>query len=660
MNSKIVIILIISFTGLIFSQTTGDINELLDLYEKYKDTDAANFSTGSNNLSSPKSEVILEPNYIYSESQPAENGYWRSKQDYKAWLDETARDESVKHLYGFVINEQKHFGYDIFNQRDSIAIWPNVAIPDYYILGPGDKIEIALWGRAQILSILRIDRDGNLYDPNIGKVSLAGKSLKEARAILKNKFGEKFSSLKGENPATSISITISDLKSINVHFTGYVKLPGLHIINPLSTVITGLYQAGGVDTLGTLRNIQIIRDGTVFKEIDLYDYLLKGDVGFGNLLRNNDVINVPPRGITVKVTGEVLNEGIFEARGEETLHDVVEFAGGFKINASEQLLLARFIPIEKRRFDSVPLKQISVNINELADINCLDGDILTIQPTPQVSNYVTVSGKVKNPGQYVLTEDLTIKKLLMISGGIEDPDFLKAAYLEELEILRVDDKKDEDIVIKLSFNDIINTAKYDDFKLMKDDHIIVRENIFYRTDNLVEVTGEVMVPGVYPIIKDNQTLDKIIQKAGGFTDLAFVDGIKINRNEKRLVWHSFDVPLISGDKIIVPQKPGVVEVRGEVNNPGLIYFSKGRSLLSYVRSAGGFTNEGKRNNVSIIYPNGNVKKRGILPKTIEEGCIIEVYRKPDRNAVNLLAVLEQSVSIISSLALTYIAIQAAQ
>ena len=421
-----------------------------------------------------------------------------------------------------------------------------------------------------------------------------------------------------------------------------------------------MYQAGGVDTLGTLRDIQILRDGTLIKNFDLYEYLLNGDIAIDYLLQNNDVINVSPRGITVKVEGEVLNEGIYEAKERETLHDIISFAGGLKSDASDNVLLTRYIPIEERNFNELPVKNIDISYDDLSTLYCQDGDILVVQSTPQVSNYVVVSGQVKNPGKYVLTENLTIKKLLINAGGIEDSDYLKSAYLNEIEIVRVDEKNDKDEVIKINLNDIINTTKYDDFKLRKDDQIIIRKNIYYRTNNLVEVSGEVMIPGVYPLIKDNQTLERIIQKAGGFTNLAFLDGIEILRNNKRLVWKDFDVPLISGDKIIVPQKPGVVEVMGEVNNPGLIHFTKGRTLMSYVRSAGGVTNEGKRSNISVIYPNGNVKKRGVFPRLIEEGCIIQVYKKPDRNAVSLLAVLEQSVSIISSLALTYIAIQAAQ
>lgn len=654
-------IIFLLFTGIIHSQNISDINELYNMYEQYRRSNINSETVQSTAYQDIAQQRFAQP-YILRNGDGCEKtkGHWVNKEDYKLWLEETLGDESVKELYGFVVTDQLYFGYNIFNQRDSIAIWPNLSIPDYYIIGPGDKIEIALWGQAQIYTVLNVDRDGNLYDPNIGKVYLTGKTLKEARLILKNAYSQKFSSLKGENPSTFISITISDLKSINIHFTGYVNMPGLHLISPLSTVITGLYQIGGVDTLGTLRNIEIIRDGEVIENIDLYDYLINGNTIFNKLLRNNDVINIPARGMTVSVEGEVFNDGVYEAKKGETLKEIIEFAGGLKINASDNLLLSRFIPVEKREIDSVPIEQINIKLNNLDLIYCRDGDVISAQPAPTVSNYVYISGQVKNPGKYVLSDNLTIKTLLINAGGIEDSDYLKTAYLDEIEVLRVDDKTDEDIVIKIDLNKIINTTEYDEFKLMKDDHIIVRENIYYRTGNTVEIAGEVMVPGVYPIIKDNQSLNRIIEKAGGFTDLAFIDGIEILRGDKRLVWRNFKIPLISGDKITVPQKPGVVEVKGEVNNPGLISFSKGRSLMSYIRSAGGFTSEGKRSNVSIIYPNGNVKKRGIFPKSVEEGCIIEVYKKSERDPVSLLAVIEQSVSIISSLALTYIAIQASQ
>jgi len=265
----------------LFGQSNVDFQDMYDLYKKSQsmNLEQSPFGKQSTSINKDNLDQQLRINYITNPKiKEASTGHWKSKQDYKTWLEETSGDDAVKNLYGYVPLVSKHFGYDIFVQRDSIALMPNVSIPDYYILGPGDKIEIALWGSAQLYEVLMIDRDGNIFDQNIGKVALVGKTLKEARKILKNRFSQKYSSIKGDYPSSFISITLTDIKSINVHYTGYVELPGLHIISPLSTVITGLYQSGGVNTSGTLRNIQIIRNSDLFKEIDIYDYLLKGDL----------------------------------------------------------------------------------------------------------------------------------------------------------------------------------------------------------------------------------------------------------------------------------------------------------------------------------------------------------------------------------------------
>ncbi len=181
--------------------------------------------------------------------------------------------------------------------------------------------------------------------------------------------------------------------------------------------------------------------------------------------------------------------------------------------------------------------------------------------------------------------------------------------------------------------------------------------MYYQKDNNIQIDGEVVVPGLYSLKNSEEPLNKIIQRAGGFTKHAFLNGIQIKRSDKRLVWDDLSIILIKGDSVFVPQKPGVVEIQGEVYNPGLVNFKKGRSVMTYVNSAGGLTNFASRYNISIMYPNGSVKPVKLFPRAVKEGCIIFVHKKREKESFNLGNFLNTTVSLISSVALTYVAIQ---
>ena len=319
--------------------------------------------------------------------------------------------------------------------------------------------------------------------------------------------------------------------------------------------------------------------------------------------------------------------------------------------------LKRIIPINKRNVYLEPMKYITIPIDQINKIINQDGDVLTINSIPAVINEVFISGQVKNPGSYVLTDSMTIKDILIRAGGIEDKNYLKSVYLNQIEIIRINENDNYNTVLELSYKDLQSTNKLDKYILEKDDHIVVHKNIYYQKDNNVQITGEVLVPGLYTLTKIDESLREVIQRAGGFTNKAFISGIRINRDNKKLVWESLSTMLIKDDQVFIPEKPGVIEIKGEIHNPGLISFKKGRSVMSYINSAGGLTNDANRFGISLTYPNGDVKSVKLLPRRVKEGCIIIVHRKPEREPFDLGNFLSETVSIISSVALTYIIIQ---
>ncbi|MBT4662829.1 MAG: hypothetical protein HOC18_13125, partial [Candidatus Marinimicrobia bacterium] len=172
----------------------------------------------------------------------------------------------------------EYFGYGFFTRRDEVAFWENLPTPANYYLGPGDELVISLWGETQLRETYTISRDGKIYDAKVGLLNLTGKSIREARQYLKDQYGRIYATIKGKTPTTFIDVSLGELRAINVNFVGEVQYPGVYPVHPFSTVITGLIQAGGVDITGSLRTIQVKRDGEVVTVVDLYDYLLKGNL----------------------------------------------------------------------------------------------------------------------------------------------------------------------------------------------------------------------------------------------------------------------------------------------------------------------------------------------------------------------------------------------
>ena len=162
----------------------------------------------------------------------------------------------------------KHFGYDFFTRRDTVPFWENLPTPSNYLLGPGDELVIYIWGETNLREIYTISREGKIFDERVGLLNLTGMSVEKSKLFLYNQFSRIYSTLKGPKPTTFMDISLGKLKSININFVGEVKYPGIHPVHPFSTLITGLIQAGGVDTVGSLRKIVIKRDGKEHSIVD--------------------------------------------------------------------------------------------------------------------------------------------------------------------------------------------------------------------------------------------------------------------------------------------------------------------------------------------------------------------------------------------------------
>ena len=235
----------------------------------------------------------------------------------------------------------RYFGYDFFTNKDSIAFWESLPLSSDYILGPGDEVVISLWGETQLRKTYVISKDGKIFDDKVGVLFISGKSIVDVKNYLKDQFSTKYSTLSGAKPSSFIDITLGELRSINVSFVGEVHNPGQYPIHSLSNLITSLMQIGGIDTSGTLREIKIIRDNETFANIDLYKFLLRGEINDDIQLLDQDIVLVSMRNSTVEIDSSIARPGIYEMLPNETLGDLIKFAGGFTPFSSKNIIVNR-------------------------------------------------------------------------------------------------------------------------------------------------------------------------------------------------------------------------------------------------------------------------------------------------------------------------------
>jgi protein involved in polysaccharide export with SLBB domain len=585
-----------------------------------------------------------------------------------------------------------HFGYDFFTSRDSTALWANLPAPANYLLGAGDELIISLWGQTQLRQTYTISRDGKIYDDKVGLLNLSNRTLNEAYKYLKNQYGRVYSTLNGDNPSSFIDVSLGQLKSINVNFVGHVEYPGVYPIHPFSTIITGLIQAGGVDTLGSLRAIKIKRDGKIFDKIDMYDYLLYGALSSNIQLRDQDIIIVPPRTSFVHIDSAVVSPGIYEALKSESIFNLIQHAGGPRYDAAEKIGIRQIN--SNRDLDNQNYKSFYIDYSNSRLFTAEKVDKIIFQHLFIDPNKVEIIGQVKRPGDYFYYNGMTLDDLFSLAGGFRDTTFVKSIFLEKAQIIRRNPNSSYESLIDLNLNDIINNSSADKILLQNLDRIVIHANQNFFERKNVKVYGQVNVPGDYPVISDNESLSSFLNRAGGLTSKALINGVEIYRSREyfknsivesvllreekslislnegsnktnsdeedenkenkeskiRVAWQNDSIVLMPGDSIYVKERTVTVNVSGEVYNPGLIEFNKGKSLRYYVNAAGGITDKGNKKNIIVIYANGHVKpKKWFLSPKIHDGATIIVNQKEVVESFNLTQFATNWTSIITSM-----------
>ncbi|KAF0135286.1 MAG: polysaccharide export protein [Candidatus Saganbacteria bacterium] len=413
----------------------------------------------------------------------------------------------------------KQFGYDIFKQSNSSFISPqkNTPVGENYVIGPGDSFSVTMWGVSEGNFKVAVNQNGEITLPKVGLISVAGLTYSQLKPFVETQLNRFYEGI-------NIGITFDNIKTIQIYIVGEVQNPGNYPLSSLSTAYNALFYAGGPTKKGSLRDVRILRNGKVVAHLDLYSFLLKGDNSQDRALMAGDTVFVPLISSVVAVAGNVNRPAIYEIRGSADLADVLSLAGG--INPStylNRIQIERTIAHEKNVVIDKEILLAKTKSN--LDIPIQDMDLIKIFPIySKISNGITVKGEVKYPGTY------EYKKGIRLLDVLKEDDFLPFYnnQFPHIEVSRVSEDS----------NSTINVYPIDYEKLFveKDNSININLyskdeiNVSASSDKIerVAIKGEVKWPGEY-VIRDGERISSVIERAGGYTNLAYLYGSILTR-----------------------------------------------------------------------------------------------------------------------------------
>ena len=507
------------------------------------------------------------------------------------------------------------FGYDYF--ANDVSFIDNMSPPVDFRLGPGDEIVISMWGDITSRETYILNTEGNIFYDKIGFINLSGMTIFQAEETIVSKLSKIYSTLSNSSPSTQLDVELGKALSMNIYFSGEVLNPGLHLIHPFSDFFVALISAGGVANSGSLRNIEIIRNSNVVETVDLYSFFTDGKSNFSKLkLVDGDVIHVPVVKKRVEIQGSILKPSKYELLPNEFLEDLINFSGGLSSNASSLIVIDRTIPFKQRSSDDNATTSMNIDYKNSSLISLENGDIIKIKPIGLTQSKARVFGKVKNPGEYSAMNS-SLKDILDFAGGFNDPLFRKSIN-DEIIVLRLDENQFYAKEYKVKYKD--SAA----FMMNPSDKIFVYESVNYNKSYTYSVEGEVNRPGRYPF-KKGITAKDAIAKAGGLTEMGNFSNVVILQefsevdDDGSLITTSNSVANASLDfeianNTVIKAMPieNVINVSGNVYNPGLISFSPGMTMYDAIEMAGGYKPYSLKNRAFVTRANGEREKANIF------------------------------------------------
>ena len=494
----------------------------------------------------------------------------------------------------------KVFGRDIFNKK-LLSFEPNmnIATPQNYVLGPGDQVIVDIYGASQKSQQLEVSPDGVIVVDGYGPIQVGGLSVSAAQKKLRSTLGSRYKS-------SNLQMSVGQTRTLMVNVMGEVKAPGTYTLSAFSTVFHALYMAGGINNLGTLRNIKVYRNGKLISTVDVYQYILNGRLSGNIRLQENDMIIVGPYEALVNIRGHIKRPMFYEMRPTESVAQVVKYAGGFSSDAYKKAV--RLVRKSGERYSVHTVEEFDMSNFKVADGDSIGVDAMV----ERYENMVEVKGGVFRPGLYELGKQITsVRALVEAAGGLTEDAFTGRAVMYRMK----QDRTLETQSIDLSG---IMSGSVPDVPLRNEDVLLVATQTDRISNRVVTITGEVFNPGTYQYA-ERETIEDLVLRAGGLTDAASLVKVDVSRrirDTKALrsgqdISQNFSFSLQDGfvvdgqqhfflepyDVVQVRRSPGymdprTVHVEGEVVFEGDFNLSKKNQRLSdIIKAAGGVTPE---------------------------------------------------------------------
>tara|TARA_X000000950_G_scaffold289217_1_gene410921 strand:- start:2341 stop:4077 length:1737 start_codon:yes stop_codon:yes gene_type:complete len=473
-----------------------------------------------------------------------------------------------------------------------------------YILDFGDVLEIQLIGQKDLIETYPIARDGSINLPDVGKLNLSGLSLNDASNLIKAKVNNSYI-------GTESFISLKNVRDINILIVGNAYNPGIYTLNGNSNMLHALSMAGGINDIGSYRNISLVRSGKVIDTLDLYEVLVYGKYNFSNGLRSGDSIVVNSLGKVISFESGAMRPSMYEIKEGETFADILEFANGFSKNND-------FSNIVVKRVAAGISEVINLSLDDLYSFEFSDNDSIFIREYK--IDTILVEGSVMNPGTYKVNRGTTLSEIIKSAGGYESSAYPFGGYLENKKALEINKVSKERLYDAFITNIITNGMS----SSSKDTN-----------------SGQLLLQ-----LKESKSTGRIIAEFD----------LNIIKNDP-----SVDTILEDGDRLLIPQMTQQVFIQGEVGNTGAIRYIPNETIDYYVNKSGGYLKSADQDNIFIIHPNGetenlntNTRLSFIMSdsdkKLIYPGSIIFIPQKT--NFASSLQVASVWAPIISSLALS--------
>ena len=532
----------------------------------------------------------------------------------------TALQNEMASIYPDVEPKEKStkvFGRDIFNNK-SLTFEPNmnIATPQNYRLGPGDAVIIDIYGASQKTIQDTVSPDGTVTIEGYGPVSISGLTVSQANARLRGTVGSRYSSSK-------IRLTVGQTKTIMVNVMGEVKAPGTYTLSAFATVFHALYMAGGINDLGTLRNIKVYRNNRLVTVVDIYDYILNGKLTGNVRLADNDVIVVGPYDCLVNITGKVKRPMFYEMKKNESINSLLKYAGSFTGDAYKK-------SVRVNRKTGREYSVYNVEEFDFASFRIADGDSVTVEPIlNRYANTVEVRGAVFRPGMYNLGEQVnSVRSLIEHAEGLTEDAFKARAVMHRM-------KTDRSLEVVSVDVEGIMSGKVADIPLKENDVLFIPTRQDKMNERTITIRGEVLFPGTYKYA-DNETIEDFVLQAGGLTDKASVVNVNVSRRVSdakalrpdSLIAQTYTLSLKDGfvidgtpgfilmpfDEVFIRKSPGYTEqqnvtIEGEVLFAGAYTLTKRNARLSDLfKKAGGSTQEAYLKGARLIRKANDTEK----------------------------------------------------